>query len=137
MRTAGFVSLYLSLESTDQDLMRQRGPKASPADLESALLALEAAGFERRSIAVYLIIGLPGQSLTAVAESVAFVRGLGAAPRAAYFSPIPGTAEWAGLVRSGVLADDGDPLLHNKTAFAYLRSGVPPDAFGSLMRAQA
>ncbi len=137
MRAAGFVSLYLSLESTDQDLMRQRGPKASPADLESALLALEAAGFERRSIAVYLIIGLPGQSLTAVAESVAFVRGLGAAPRAAYFSPIPGTAEWAGLVRSGVLADDGDPLLHNKTAFAYLRSGVPPDAFGSLMRAQA
>jgi radical SAM superfamily enzyme YgiQ (UPF0313 family) len=137
MRAAGFESLYLSLESTDEDLMRRRGPKASPADLESALRALEAAGYDRRAVAVYLIVGLPGQSLTAVAESVAYVRGLGAAPRVAYFSPIPGTAEWAALVGSGVLADDVDPLLHNKTAFAYLKSGVPPDATGSLMRAPA
>jgi radical SAM superfamily enzyme YgiQ (UPF0313 family) len=127
MRAAGFASLYLSLESADTDLMKERGQKASPADLENALRELEAAGYQRGDIGVYLITGLPGQSPEGVTESVRVVRGLGATPRLAYFSPIPGTAEWASLVRSGVLTADSDPLLHNKTAFACLKSGLAPD----------
>ena len=137
MRAAGLKSLYLSMESTDANLMREKGPKASPADLERALGELEAAGYERSAIGVYLITGLPGQSAASVAESIRFVRGLGAVPRAAYFSPIPGTAEWASLVRAGTLDDDADPLLHNKTAFAYLKSGLPPGELQSLLRAPA
>jgi radical SAM superfamily enzyme YgiQ (UPF0313 family) len=135
MRAAGFESLYLSLESADEALMKERGPKASPADLENALRELEAAGYERSAVGVYLITGLPGQSPDGVAESVRIVRGLGAAPRVAYFSPIPGTAEWTSLVRSGVLAGDSDPLLHNKTAFAYLKSGLSPDEVDVLKHA--
>jgi len=136
MRAAGFESLYLSLESADAALMKERGPKASPADLEAALKELEAAGYERSAVGVYLITGLPGQSPDGVAESVRVVRRLGAAPRVAYFSPIPGTAEWTSLVRSGVLADASDPLLHNKTAFAYLKSGLSPDGVDALKRAR-
>jgi radical SAM superfamily enzyme YgiQ (UPF0313 family) len=135
MRAAGLDSLYLSLESTDGDLVRDRCPKASPPDLEAALRELEAAGYERKAVSVYLIVGLPGQPLVGVAESIDFVRGLGAAPRLAYFSPIPGTAEWAGLVRTGILDDGADPLLHNKTAFAYLKSGLPPGEVEPLLRA--
>jgi radical SAM superfamily enzyme YgiQ (UPF0313 family) len=137
MRAAGFESIYLSLESTDEDLMKERGPKASPADLAAALEALEAAGFHRGAVSVYLISGLPGQSTDAILDSVGFVRSLGAVPRVAHFSPIPGTAEWASLVRSGVLGEDPDPLLHNKTAFAYLKSGLTPDELGALIRARA
>ena len=137
MRAAGLTSLYLSMESTDADLMSERGPKASPADLEKALRELEAAGYERSAIGVYLITGLPGQSTAGVAESIRFVRGLGAAPRVAHFSPIPGTAEWAALVRAGILDDEADPLLHNKTAFAYLKSGLPPGELEALLRAPA
>jgi len=137
MRAAGFRSLYLSLESTDPDLMKGRGPKASPEDLESALRELETAGFARSGVGVYLIAGLPGQTMAGVAESAGFVRGLGAVPRVAYFSPIPGTAEWSTLVRSGALRDEDDPLLHNKTAFAYLKSGLSPDELGPLLRASA
>ena len=137
MRAAGLKSLYLSMESTDTDLMSERGPKASPADLENALRELDAAGFERSAVGVYLITGLPGQSTAGVAESVRFVRGLGAVPRVAHFSPIPGTVEWAALVRAGTLDDDADPLLHNKTAFAYLKSGLPPGELEALLRAPA
>jgi radical SAM superfamily enzyme YgiQ (UPF0313 family) len=136
MHAAGFQSLYLSLESIDARLMEERGPKASPADLENALRALEAAGFARSAVSVYLIMGLPGQSMESVGDSAGFVRSLGAVPRIAYFSPIPGTVEWASLVRSGVLADDCDPLLHNKTAFAYLKSGLAPNERGALMHRQ-
>jgi radical SAM superfamily enzyme YgiQ (UPF0313 family) len=137
MRAAGLKSLYLSLESTDADLMRERGPKASPADLENALRELEAAGYDRSDVGVYLITGIPGQSAAGVAESIRFVRGLGAVPRLAHFSPIPGTVEWAGLVRAGILGDDADPLLHNKTAFAYLKSGLPPGELEALLRVPA
>lgn len=137
MRAAGLKSLYLSLESTDADLMRERGPKASPADLENALHELEAAGYDRSAVGVYLITGLPGQSASGVAESIRFVRGLGAVPRLAHFSPIPGTEEWASLVRAGILDDAADPLLHNRTAFAYLKSGLPPDELHALLRAPA
>ena len=124
LRAAGVRSLYLSLESTDEALMKERSPKASAEDLARALDELERVGYERRAIGVYLIMGLPGQGAAGVSESVRFVRGLGATPRLAFFSPIPGTAEWATLVRGGVLAEDSDPLLHNKTAFAYLKSDL-------------
>ena len=137
MRAAGVRSLYLSLESTDPEVMDERGPKASPADLDRALRALDAAGYHRKDVSVYLMAGLPGQSTAGIRESIGFVLRLGAVPRVAHFSPIPGTAEWDGLVRAGVLAAEADPLLHNKTAFAYLKSGLAPEEIGALLRAPA
>jgi radical SAM superfamily enzyme YgiQ (UPF0313 family) len=137
LHSAGVRSIYLSLESTDETLMRERSPKASAEDLARALEELERAGYERRAVGVYLILGLPGQEAAGVAESVRFVRGLRATPRVALFSPIPGTAEWTTLVRRGVLAEDSDPLLHNKTAFAYLKSGIRDTEFAAFKRTLA
>ncbi len=137
MRAAGVRSIYLSLESADEVLLRERSPKAVPEDLERALRELEGAGYDRRAVGVYLIMGLPGQGMASVEESVRFVRSLGATPRVAFFSPIPGTAEWTTLVRRGVLAADSDPLLHNKTAFAYLKSDVPAAEFAAFKRSLA
>ncbi len=137
MRAAGLESLYLSLESTDPALLRERSPKASPDDLERALRELEAAGYDRRAVSVYLITGLPGQPAESVFESIRFVRRLGAVPRAAYFSPIPGTAEWQTLARAGAVDGRTDPLLHNKIAFAYLKSGLPPGEIAPFLRGMA
>jgi radical SAM superfamily enzyme YgiQ (UPF0313 family) len=134
MRAAGVRSLYLSLESVDTELLRERSPKSSPADLERALAELEGAGYDRRSVNVYLIMGLPGQAASGVRDGVRFVRGLGATPRVAFFSPIPGTAEWSKLVARGVLAEDSDPLLHNKIAFACLKSGASPAEIEAVKR---
>jgi len=137
LRAAGVQSVYLSLESTDEALMRERSPKDSAEDLIQALRELEGAGYERRAVSVYLIMGLPGQGADSVEESVRFVRGLRATPRVAFFSPIPGTAEWSTLVRRGVLSEDSDPLLHNKTAFAYLKSHIPVPEIAAFKRALA
>ena len=133
-RAAGLSSIYLSLESADASLVRERAPKTSPDDLPRALAALEEAGYERRDVGVYLIMGLPGQSGASVEESIRFVRGLGATPRVAFFSPIPGTAEWGTLARRGVVTDGTDPLLHNKIAFAYLKGDVAPAEFERVNR---
>lgn len=133
-RAAGVSSLYLSLESADDSLVRERTPKTSPGDLPRALAALEEAGYERRDIGVYLIMGLPGQGAASVEESIRFVRGLGARPRVAFFSPIPGTAEWNTLAQTGVVTEGTDPLLHNKIAFAYLKGDLPPAEFERVNR---
>jgi len=119
-RRAGVKSIYLSQESTDENLLHDRAPKVGPEDLRKALDGLEKAGYDRSASSVYLIAGLPGQRPESVAESVRRVRELRATPRLALFSPVPGTREWDGLCRRGVLSPAADPLLHNKTVLPYL-----------------
>jgi radical SAM superfamily enzyme YgiQ (UPF0313 family) len=134
LRRAGFASLYLSLESADPGLLREKTPKTSPEELAPALAALESVGYRRRDIGVYLIAGLPGQDAASVRESIGFVRSLGATPRVAFFSPIPGTDEWEVLSSRGLVSDDTDPLLHNKLAFAYLKADFASAGFESIRR---
>jgi radical SAM superfamily enzyme YgiQ (UPF0313 family) len=128
-RRAGVVSLYLSLESADDPLIRKKAPKTSPGDLPKALAALDEAGYRRRDINVYLIMGLLGQGVAGVEESIRYVRELGATPRMAFFSPLPGTEEWQVLAERGIVSEETDPLLHNKVAFAYLKGDVSPAEF--------
>jgi len=88
--------------------------------LARALHHLEQAGFERPRLNVYLLAGFPGQDWAQVERDVLEVLRLGARPRLAFFSPIPGTQEWERLVSQGKLKRDSDPLLQNKIAFLYL-----------------
>ncbi len=129
LKAAGVSSLYLSLESVDEALVSARTPKTSPSDLARALAVLEDAGYARKDISVYLIMGLPGQGTASVVDSIRFVRGLGAVPRVAFFSPIPGTEEWSALSKAGTVGGDTDPLLHNKIAFAYLKADFSAGEF--------
>ncbi len=120
LRSAGFCSLYLSQETIDEDLIRKCCPKVTSDSLGKALDHLHRAGFDRGSIGVYLIVGLPGQSISGIERSILKVRQLGARPRLAFFSPIPGTADWERLVSTGYMDRNADPLLHNKLVFSYL-----------------
>ena len=100
--------------------------------MEKALAHLENAGFRRAQINVYLLVGLPGQRFSEIKDSILRVRRLKAKPRLAYFSPLPGTAEWKNLVEKGSLTDDADPLIHNKLMFPYIIGSVSPDDFRAL-----
>ena len=128
-KKANFQSLFLSQEFFDKDLLAKSCPKLSEGDLERALHHLEKAGYSRQEVSVYLLVGLPGQDITAAKESILHVRRLGARPRLAFFSPVPGTDEWQGLVRKGLLAQDGDPLLHNKLVFPYIGGSITAQDF--------
>ena len=127
LKKAGFMSLFLSLETADFGLLAQTGPKVSPGDLERALVYLEKAGYSRSEISVYLLVGLPKQDKKQVIESINFVKKLGARPRLAYFSPVPGTRDWQDLVSAGWLQSDSDPLLHNKLVFPYFWARITPE----------
>jgi radical SAM superfamily enzyme YgiQ (UPF0313 family) len=135
LRRAGVRTLFLSQESLDAELVAAKTPKLTAGDLERALAALEGAGYRREEVGVYLLAGLPGQSAESVRESVRRVRRLGAVPRLSHFSPIPGTEEWAGLVRAGKITAGADPLLHNKLVFPYFWGDISPEEFASLLEA--
>ncbi len=131
-KKAGFHSLFLSQETFDEELIRESCPKVSPDDLEKALDHLERAGFLRSEINVYLMVGLPDQKLSRIEEGIRRVQSLGAQPRLAYFSGIPGTLAWNRLVARGYLHQDADPLLHNKLVFPYFWGNFSPDEFQAL-----
>jgi len=95
--------------------------------LERALKNLERAGFKRSEINVYLIAGLPGQEATSLRESIIRIQKLGAKPRLAFFSPVPGTKKWEEIVENGYLSQEADPLLHNKLLFPYLWGNISPE----------
>jgi radical SAM superfamily enzyme YgiQ (UPF0313 family) len=134
MMRSGFRSLYLSQESLDEKWLSESCPKVSTGDLQKALDSLEKAGFRKGDINVYLMAGFPGQDISAVKESIVQVQRLGARPRLAYFSPVPGSKEWARLISRGRLSENSDPLLHNKLVLPYLGGDFSPEDFESLGR---
>lgn len=134
LKQAGFRTLYLSQETFDETLIQKSCPKVSSDDLPKAIHHLEKAGFNRTQLYVYLIAGLPDQDVAAVEEGIRRVRDLGAQPHLAYFSPIPGTAEWKSMVARGYLAENVDPLLHNKAVFPYIWGKITPEKLESLKK---
>ena len=131
-KKAGVSSIYLSQEMFDERVISESCPKVEAGDLEKALACLENAGYPREEINVYLIAGLPGQSAASIVDSVRRVRSLGAKPRLAFFSPIPGTPIWDELVHAGKMKADADPLLHNKMTFPYLWGDFSAADFAAL-----
>lgn len=134
LRQSGFKTLYLSQETFVERMIEESCPKVAPESLDTALRHLEKAGFIRKNIRVYLIVGIPGQSVSEVRDGIRRVKDLGAQPYLAYFSPIPGTPEWDKAVARGYLKEDTDPLLHNKIVFPYLWGDITPDELESLKR---
>jgi radical SAM superfamily enzyme YgiQ (UPF0313 family) len=132
LKEAHVQSIFLSQESFDERLLARACPKVSPGDLDKAIVNLEKAGYRRPEINVYLIVGLPGQDVLAVKQSILRVRELGARPRLTYFSPVPGTPEWENLVNQGYLPRNADPLLHNKLTFPYLWGNISAREFDDL-----
>jgi radical SAM superfamily enzyme YgiQ (UPF0313 family) len=132
MIRANFRSLFLSQESFDKKILEDSCSKVSSIDLEIALSHLKNAGYRPSAINVYLMVGLPGQGVEGIRESIRKVQSLGARSRLAYFSPVPGTATWEYLITEGIIQSDVDPLLHNKLAFPYTWGEIYPSEFVAL-----
>lgn len=131
---SGFRTVRLALESADPGRQESSGAKVRSEELAAAVRFLLAAGFARADIGVYLLLGLPGQSLEEVREGVRFVRSLGVRPHLAEFSPVPGTREWSVLEAQGAVSAGMDPLLTNNTVFYRMHSGYAEEEVEALRR---
>ncbi|NIM12179.1 MAG: radical SAM protein [Candidatus Aminicenantes bacterium] len=120
---SGFKMMRLSFESTRSEILSMSSDKVTVRQMKTAVENLEAAGYKRKDIDVYLLFGVPGQRLEDIEEALAFVKGLGVTPHLSYFSPVPGTIDFIDLQKSGVLSTPVNLYETNKIYFVYNKSG--------------
>ena len=115
MHQAGFRTIRLGLETSDFSLHRDLDNKFTEGDFERAVNSLLKAGFAKNQIGAYVLMGLPGQSVDSVLESINFVGETGATPYLAEYSPIPHTPMWEQAVNHSQYDLAEEPLFHNNT----------------------
>ncbi|RKY93429.1 MAG: B12-binding domain-containing radical SAM protein [Candidatus Hydrothermota bacterium] len=120
MKAMGFKTVYLGLETVNQERQLRTGGKVTNEELESAVENLLEAGFSRCDITVYLMMGLPGQEPDEVEEGIRYVHSLGVKVMLSEYSPIPRTPCFEEASRIHPLED---PLLHNPSVFPVLYYG--------------
>ena len=116
---SGFKTVRLSFETANVERQREMGFKVTNEDLATAIENLKVAGYQGKELEVYVLVGLPGQSLTEMVESVVYVAACGAKTRLAFYSPIPGTEEWEKAVKISGFDPNADPLLHNNSILPF------------------
>ncbi len=129
MYRANFRTIRLSFETANPARRPDIGNKVDEDALANALDYLEQAGYQRKEIETYVIMGLPQQTVDEVVEGLLFVAGLGAKAKLTSFSPIPGTLDWERAIQAGNLDPDVDPLLTNNSIFPLQRADFPYDMF--------
>lgn len=123
MFKAGFKTLRLGLETLDWEQQAEWGGKVGAGQFEQAINSLVEAGFSSRQIGVYLLYGLPEQSLDEVLETALTVKAQGARPYLSEFSPIPGTILWPEVKKHSEFDLEAEPLYHNNSFFPFRGPG--------------
>ncbi|MDZ7265501.1 MAG: radical SAM protein [candidate division KSB1 bacterium] len=129
MFQTNFKTLRLSYESGSASRQADMGFKVTDDSLATAIDHLQAAGFRRHDLEVYVIMGLPDQTVAEVVHSMFNVAKLGARVKLTTFSPIPGTRDWKRAIESGLISPEIDPLLTNDSIFPLARPEFPYDMF--------
>jgi len=123
MKQVGFKTIRLSLETVDIKRQIETGGKVTNEELERSVKYLKEAGFLPNEIGVYIMYGLPEQSLEEVKAGVEFLKKLKVRIHLTEFSPIKGTYYWQALVKTGIISDDLDPILTNNSIFSESFAG--------------
>jgi biotin synthase-like enzyme len=89
---AGFQYVALALENVDSDYARNTLNRRNSLErLKRAVGFLKAVGFREHQTRLFVMIGMPGQTLENVIENIRFVWSLGCNVTLFPFTPIPGT----------------------------------------------
>lgn len=116
MFNAKFVQPRFSLETSNAEEQKNSNNKVSNKEYERTINFLRKAGYKDGEYITYLLMGMPGQSIENVKESIKYVHSLGSRISLSEYSPIPYTKDWQTL-------DDNlkkDPLTQNNTFFVSL-----------------
>ena len=117
MFRAGVKTIHLSFETANPQRLQDMNSKVTLDDLRMATENLEQVGFQRKRIEAYVLVGLPGQLLEEMVESMLAMHRLGIKIRLSEFSPIPGTREWERALQLEEMPEDADLLLTNNSVY--------------------
>jgi radical SAM superfamily enzyme YgiQ (UPF0313 family) len=119
LNQAGFKTIRLSLESSDPKTLSETGNKINVTEMKKAVNNLLTCNFTPENIAVYIMMGIPGQTFEEVEETIEFVHSLGVQSRLSMYSPIPETLDFDKMKRQMPTESLDDPLNHNNTYQYY------------------
>ena len=121
MKRAGFKTLRLGLETTAFEARSQLDRKVTRTEFITAVDHLKTAGFRADQVGAYLLVGLPGQSETAVRDSIDVVKSAGITPVLAHYTPIAHTRLWPLAVKASRYDLAADPIFCNNAIFPCQR----------------
>lgn len=124
MKRAGFETIRLGIETTSDDFHARTGKKTSRQDFLTAVKNLHDNGFPPDRIGVYLLVGLPGQKKEEIERDVEAVLAVGAYPKLAEYSPLPGTPMWSAACAAARYPIHEEPLFHNCTLLPVAQHDV-------------
>ena len=119
-KKTNFRDLRISLETSDEGVQQFTGGKVDNNDLKIALRNLKEAGFAKKDLGVYILMGSSYIDMEMTMDDILFINSLGAKAVLASYSPIPGTMDYKVLVKNKIIKENIDPLWHNKTIFSEL-----------------
>jgi radical SAM superfamily enzyme YgiQ (UPF0313 family) len=111
----GFKTIRLGFESSNKTTQIETGGKVDNQEFRQAIKQLKRAGYPGEEIGVYVMIGLPGQRVGEVEESIAFVKEAGAKPMLVEYSPIPHTPLFEKAKKMSQFDLENEPLFHNNS----------------------
>lgn len=115
LKAHGFHTIRLGLESSRDDFHSQIDSKLSIEEFRLAVESLLKAGYPGREIGVYVLAGLPGQTIEDLENTVRFVLDLGLRPHLAEYSPVPGTDLWEQAKEASPFPISQEPIFQNNT----------------------
>ncbi len=121
MRRAGFETIRLGLETADFERRKELDRKVTEEQFRIAVANLLEAGFERKQIGAYLLVGLPDQTTESAEASIDVVKKAGITPVPAHYTPIPGTRLWKKAVETSRFELESDPVFTNNAVFPCRR----------------
>jgi radical SAM superfamily enzyme YgiQ (UPF0313 family) len=110
-----FKTIRLGFESSSEATQIETGGKVDNQEFRRAIKHLKRAGYSGEEMGVYIMVGLPGQRVGEVEESIAFVKEAGAKPMLVEYSPIPHTSLFEKAKKSSQLDLENEPLYHNNS----------------------
>jgi len=110
-----FKTIRLGFETSSETAQIETGGKVDNREFRRAVKNLKKAGYAGEEIGAYIIVGLPGQRVGEVEESIAFVRKTGAKPILVEYSPIPNTPLFEKAKKFSTFDIENEPLFHNNS----------------------
>ncbi len=116
LKQSGFKTLRFGFESYISKFQKDSDYKTNNRNFEKALNDLFAAGFTGKEIGIYILMGLPNQSVKDVAKTISFIKKFDVTCKLCEYSPIPGTFYFHESLKTTKIDFSGDPLYHNNSA---------------------
>jgi len=116
---AGFKTIRLGLEFSEEGWQKRTGGKISSEDFSAAVWVLKEAGFGSDDIGAYVFLGYPGQTPEQAETACAFVADHGCLIKPTMYAPTPGSLLWERGFPEFRFDPKSDPLLHNPSLMPW------------------